>query len=94
MSGEVGYQAYGNAAGWVNYLGRPMPPWDKLPETIQRAWHAAAYAIVEAACQAGEKCGSTDECTCEHPGLSHDVAEADGSGRRCCIDGCVCGSGQ
>lgn len=55
VSGEVGYRAYGNAVEWKNYLGRPMPAWDELPEAIRNAWDKAAYAIVDEACRAGER---------------------------------------
>jgi hypothetical protein len=41
----VGYQAYGEWAGWKNYQGRPMPTWDELPDPQRHAWEAAAWAI-------------------------------------------------
>lgn len=87
VSGEVGYQAYGDAVDWKNYLGRPIPAWRDLPEPIRGAWDRAAYAIVEAACRAGEKCGPGAVCWCGHSGHHHDVVEADGSGSRYCADG-------
>lgn len=51
--GRVGYQAYGDATGWVNHLGRPMPAWEALPETIRSAWEAAACAIADDALRGG-----------------------------------------
>lgn len=92
VSGEVGYQAYGDTVGWKNHLGQPMPAWSELTEAIRDAWNKAAYAIVEAACRAGEKCEPEAVCGCGHSSHHHDVAEADGSGSRCCSDGCGCGS--
>jgi hypothetical protein len=86
VSGEVGYRAYGDAVNWVNHVGRPMPAWGELPEHIRAAWDRAAYAIVAEASRA------TGLCACGHGEQLHDVAEADGSGRRCCVDGCGCGS--
>jgi len=107
VSGEVGYQAYGDSVGWKNYLGRPMPTWAELPEAIQVAWNRAAYAIVDAAyrkgteyaavdaaCQVDEQHGPGEICECGHSSHHHDVAEADGSGQRCCVDGCGCSGGQ
>ncbi len=41
------YTAYGNSTGWVNFMGKPMPAWEELPETIREAWRAAAAALVE-----------------------------------------------
>ena len=36
------YLAYGSVTDYKNYLGRPMPEWNDLPEKIQTAWIAAA----------------------------------------------------
>lgn len=36
------YLSYGEATGFRNYQGRPMPRWGELGETIQQAWAAAA----------------------------------------------------
>ena len=36
------YTAYGAVTDFKNYQGLPMPTWEELPETIQRAWNAAA----------------------------------------------------
>jgi len=44
----IGYEHYGNKAGWKNYLGRPMPKWEELPEPIREAWMAASQGIAEA----------------------------------------------
>lgn len=46
---ERGYMAYGDLAGWRNYLGRPMPRWEELPERTRKYWMAAASAIVRKA---------------------------------------------
>lgn len=39
------YQAYGEAVGWRNYRGDPMPAFDDLGDPIQGAWRAAASAV-------------------------------------------------
>jgi hypothetical protein len=44
---KIGYDAYGEAADWKNYQGKPMPKWEELPENIRRYWRVAAAAIVE-----------------------------------------------
>ena len=41
------YDAYGQAVGWLNYRGDPMPKWENLPPAIQAAWRAATQAIVD-----------------------------------------------
>jgi hypothetical protein len=46
--GRVGYEAYGDKAGWKNYEGKPMPKWDEVPQHIRDKWAAAAKAIGEA----------------------------------------------
>lgn len=51
--GQIGYEAYGAAAGWKTFDGRPMPSWKDLGETpvgleTRRRWEVAAEAIVEA----------------------------------------------
>lgn len=38
----LGYQAYGDSAGWKNYQDKPMPTWDELPEAIKGHWRTAA----------------------------------------------------
>lgn len=43
----IGYQAYGDAAGWKNYQGNPMPTWEELPEAIKSYWSAAALKIAQ-----------------------------------------------
>lgn len=94
VSGKVGYDAYADAVGWRAYNGDALPQWSDLPEKIRSAWDDAAYAIVEEATRIGETGGQALGCACGHMDMSHDVAEADGSGRRCCVDGCGCGSGS
>ncbi|MFG1846786.1 hypothetical protein [Micromonospora carbonacea] len=42
---QVAYQAYGEAVGFKNYRGDPMPVWDDLGDTIQQAWTGAAEAV-------------------------------------------------
>lgn len=46
--GQIGYNAYGNSVGWVNHTGKPMPDWEDLPFTIQRAWAMAITAAMVA----------------------------------------------
>jgi hypothetical protein len=36
------YVRYGDAAGWKNYAGHPMPAWGALPEAIRSYWRVAA----------------------------------------------------
>ena len=43
--GKIVYQAYGDDVGNVNYLGKPMPTWEELPEHIAHAWMVAAVAV-------------------------------------------------
>jgi hypothetical protein len=93
MLGETGYRAYGNSVEWKNYLGQPMPEWGNLPEPIRIAWDRAACAIVDAAYVA-PKSDSGTICVCGHSSHLHDVDEADGSGARCCVGGCDCGTGR
>ncbi|MFI7608913.1 hypothetical protein ACIBTV_27885 [Micromonospora sp. NPDC049366] len=42
---RAAYAAYGETTGGKNFRGEPMPEWDGLGETIQRAWMAAAAAV-------------------------------------------------
>lgn len=94
VSGEVGYRTYCEAVGGRAYNGDALPQWADVPEHIRAAWSRAADAIVAEACGHGEKTTTTiDGCACGHLNLAHDIAEADGSGRRCCVAGCGCGSG-
>jgi hypothetical protein len=44
---KIGYNAYGDAAGWKNHIGRPMPKWEDLPPAIRSYWQVATAAIVE-----------------------------------------------
>lgn len=43
------YRAYGQVTGFKNYQGNPMPDFNDLGETIQRAWRAAAKQVAESA---------------------------------------------
>jgi hypothetical protein len=43
------YRAYGQATGFKNYQGNPMPDFDDLGKKIQLAWRAAARQVTEAA---------------------------------------------
>lgn len=94
MSGEIGYIAYADAVGWRAVNGDQLPQWADLPDRIRSAWDDASYAIVEAATRIGGTHKRADGCVCGHMSMSHDVAEADGSDPRCCVDGCACGSGS
>ncbi len=44
--GKLGYEAYASSTGGKTFDGRDMPTWEDLPERIQRAWYAAASAII------------------------------------------------
>jgi len=51
--GQTGYEAYGSAANWKTFDGRPMPKWIELGASevgreTQRRWEAAAVAIAAA----------------------------------------------
>lgn len=39
------YAAYGKTTDYKNFQGNPMPAWDDLGDTIQRAWTNAAAAV-------------------------------------------------
>lgn len=44
---EVAYEAYRAATGGVSLIsGAPIPEWGKLSMGIQRAWGAAADAVI------------------------------------------------
>ena len=50
-AGQIGYEAYGAAAGWKTFDGRSMPTWAELQTTEAgretcRRWEEAAFAIV------------------------------------------------
>lgn len=35
---KAAYDMYGDAVGWRNFAGQPMPVWDALPRRIRAAW--------------------------------------------------------
>ncbi len=43
--GQVGYNAYGQDAGWKTFDGRDMPQWADLTPVIKARWEVAAEAI-------------------------------------------------
>ena len=46
---QVAYNTYGEHQNWRNYLDKPMPKWEDLPEDIKLAWEAAVLeAYMEA----------------------------------------------
>lgn len=49
---QTAYRAYGETTGGLNFRGEPMPAWDGLGDTIQRAWIAAAAAVRRKALEA------------------------------------------
>lgn len=48
LKARLGYEAYGDHAGWLNFSGAKMPLWDELPEYIRGHWVAATKAIINA----------------------------------------------
>ncbi len=42
---RAAYAAYGETTGHKNFRGEPMPDWDGLGDTIQRAWVNAAATV-------------------------------------------------
>jgi hypothetical protein len=46
--GQIAYEVYGGVTGGLNYLGKPMPEWDDLPEQIRLAWGTTAQAAANA----------------------------------------------
>ncbi len=52
---EIGYNAYGEKAGWKTYDFKPMPTWEKLGVIVQERWCAATDAITDAYLE-GETC--------------------------------------
>lgn len=40
------YTAYGEVTGFKNHRGEPMPEFDDLGETIQRAWRVATATAI------------------------------------------------
>ncbi len=48
--GQVGFDAYGDRAGWKAYNDAPMPRWDdNLRPDIKDKWEVAAAAIAKKA---------------------------------------------
>lgn len=43
--GKLAYSEYGNAVGFKNYQGNPMPAWEDLTPAIHSAWIRAAIVI-------------------------------------------------
>jgi hypothetical protein len=43
---KIAYRAYGETTDFKNYQGLPMPEWENLSETIQRAWINAVADVV------------------------------------------------
>lgn len=44
---ERAYNAYGDHAQWLNYLGTPIPRWEALNPVVQSHWLAVATAFLE-----------------------------------------------
>lgn len=44
---KIAYLGYGEAVGYKNYEGKPMPDWKDLGSKIQNAWIAATVAVVD-----------------------------------------------
>lgn len=42
---RAAYAAYGETTGHKNFRGEPMPEWEGLGDTIQRAWVNAAATV-------------------------------------------------
>lgn len=40
------YHAYGEIVEFKNFMGDPMPEFDKLPQKIMQAWYAAVMQVV------------------------------------------------
>lgn len=53
--GQIGYDAYGDYAGWKNFREEPMPTWEALPHHIQDTWQAAAARIKAAQAKPDER---------------------------------------
>lgn len=45
-TGQMAYEAFAGAHGWT-IAGRAMAPWDRLAETEQDAWRAAAHEVMQ-----------------------------------------------
>lgn len=43
--GKIAYKHYGDAVGWVNYQGNPIPKWADLTDTIRHGWIMAGVGV-------------------------------------------------
>jgi len=89
--GHAGLHADGNYDGgqiaW-NDAGQLDGGWVPAAAIVDAAYRKSTeYAAVDAV---DEQHGPGEICECGHSSHHHDVAEADGSDRRCCVDGCEC----
>lgn len=50
--GQVGYEAYGERAGWKTFDGQDMPHWANARDDIKDRWRAAAEAVAESVAEA------------------------------------------
>jgi hypothetical protein len=44
--GEIAYNAYCDAVGWVSVHGDPLPKWEQQKPDLQEAWQLAAKAVI------------------------------------------------
>ena len=42
---QIAFEAYGASTGGTTYDGKPIPPWEKVGDKVQKAWRAAAEAV-------------------------------------------------
>lgn len=42
---ELFYDTYAKSAGWKNFMGGAMPPWNSLPSMIRDHWMAVAELV-------------------------------------------------
>lgn len=45
---EIAFNAYGDAAGWKNFLGQDIPRWHAVNPSIKSYWVAATRAVMGA----------------------------------------------
>lgn len=45
--GQIGYEAYGDAAAWKTFDDRDMPTWENVALETRRRWEVAALAICQ-----------------------------------------------